>query len=179
VTDTSCPDESVFAELAAGKLAEADRQAFEAHLDQCADCTELLGFLASPPERRDQGLDEAAVARTSSPSSGWWCRDEGAISLTMLATQLYASALVWWPAVKCAVAQADWQLPWPLRAFVAYLAIAGVLGPLLAALAVIAVWKCSKSSRRLILANALVCIGTFGMAPLALVAMFWLRSKKR
>jgi hypothetical protein len=41
-----CPDENTFVDLLEGRLARAERQALERHLDACTECRKLVAAAA-------------------------------------------------------------------------------------------------------------------------------------
>ncbi len=179
-SSTACPTESVFAELAAGDLKFDARRALEEHLDQCDVCTELVGILGALPsalnrQHRTVLGDGDATGQQHVP---WWLTDRATIAFTLLVAQLFWSAMLWYPATKWLASVDYTAADWRLWGFAAYAAVVGILGPLIAVAAVLAVWRRRSWAVHLIAVQAAVTIPSLVLTPLAIVTVLHLRRQR-
>lgn len=166
-TTSPCPKESVFAELAAGTLLDAERQELELHLDRCPACTELLGLLASL-------AGDGSGGSKSSVECAWWLTHDAALSMTLMVTQLFWFKVMWSPAVRCLVEGARHQTHW-IRYFVfGYVVVIGATGTVVDAIGVVAAYKRRKLPSQVRLLRVVIGMATLALAPLAFVAVFHL-----
>lgn len=173
--EESCPDESSFAELAAGCLTSEHRKVLEAHIDRCDACNELLSVLAG---LRDPNVAKAGDDPTG-PSRRWWLTDMAAAAGSLLIVQLVWCAVWWKPALTYFDTSRVRADDWASQAYFGYGAVAGWVGPLVGALAVLGTWRRWKATPRIITIQALLSLPTGSLAPVALAALYHLHQARK
>lgn len=173
--EESCPDESSFAELAAGCLSPERRKALERHIDRCDACNELLSVLA--------GLRGQDVAKAGDNfaglSSRWRLTDMAAPAGTLLAVQLVWCAVWWKPALTYFDASRMHADGWALQAYFGYGVLVGWIGPLVGTFAFLGAWRRWRATPRIITIQALLSLPTGSLAPVALAALYHLRQARK
>jgi uncharacterized protein YjiS (DUF1127 family) len=174
--DVSCPDASVFAELAAGGLSESQRFVLESHFDQCPLCKEVLGLVGAIHDG-SQSADAATLNSIARNASAWRLREQFVMALAMAVGQCVWTVLSWWPLVRRNTSTSFVAGGPCVALYVDYLVVVGFWGLLLSVMTFVAMR--ARGANFLLALHALMNIPTVALTPLALVVLHYLRQQRR
>jgi hypothetical protein len=167
-----CPDENQLAEFSSGSAGRALKSNIEAHLDTCAECTDLLASLAltygtsaGAEESQRAGTDPESIRAPPLQRNGWGA---DAVLAVLAATHLSTLALLGPGAMAYLRATHVPPTAWPVHL------AAGLLGVSLVGLAVasVAAVQRLKGARSVTKVSALAILSWFHPAAVVLVTLY-------